>query len=76
MSRQPEAIRARALAFASCLVSEVGFARGRSRASGDVTRLRQLADDNERLRELLAQLPVPTPALRAHTLERASERVL
>ena len=53
MSRQPEAIRASALAFASILVREVGFTRNRSRASGDATRLSQLADDNARLRELL-----------------------
>lgn len=59
MSRHPELIRARALAFASGLVREVGVVRGRSRGTGDVTRLRQLADDNARLLELLAQ---PTPA--------------
>lgn len=63
MSRQPEAIRARALAFASILVREVGFARSRSRASGDALRLSQLADDNARLRELLVQPPPPLLSL-------------
>jgi hypothetical protein len=74
MSRHPELIRARALVFASCLVREVGFVRGGSRSTGDTTGLRQLADDNARLLELLAQ---PTPAeLPSRAPSRALDRVV
>jgi len=56
MSRNPsppELIRARALAFASEVVSLTTCARGLLRS--DATRLRELETHNARLRELLAQ---------------------
>lgn len=83
MSLHPELIRARALALASCLVREVDVVRSASRSTGDTTRLRQLAEDNACLRELLAQpaclsgADSTTPAeLSSRAPSRAFERVI